>query len=614
MKIMVNKTKELLKATNKANLVKVSVQVNGKKGVYQSHRWKNPTAALNILKETLKNQKIVKNSDDIEFINKKTGKNISEKELLNEYKKEKSELTLQEYVKQGYKVKESGKSKANISKDRDESTKKEKTNVKETLEHYVSRNGMSKDKPKLQGSEKQIKWAEDLRDNIISNTVDKKIKYFREKKNVYGSSLLEELPLFEELCCYPIDKVDEDPTEEFINQYISGSDDEKEKAKNRILDFYEVFIRDNAEKILNSETRAAKIIEYCKEFGESGTRLNNEMGKAIKNLYPQYFKDEYNPLELNEQIIDEVLGENELTSKEVIEETNLPKEKYFGLRLGTKKIESTGEYRQANSLNEVVERTKAIKNEKIDVRSRAIFDMLGFQEPLYVKRNGQAFKIGKMSAVGYCSRRNVGGTIKNVEFGVVERGNALEETSTTIHEGMHGRLTSVLNSVKLRTSLEESIVESVAIAKVKDIYDNGNTKIPAYLHQIIDTMPRIISHPAFTGVKSITGMGHVLGERIMNGDSKFFKEISSLYEESKKNVKSINYDEYVKNTSELDYQAKQTKERYNIVNESKLNNLVEMLKNGTMTMSQALISGELKDTAAFLLFVIMDDEEEPMVQ
>lgn len=103
MKVKLVKKENLMKAANRANLVKVAVQVNGRTGQYSSHRWKNPGAALNVLKETMKRAG-VKTTDELEFKDKNTKKTLNEDELIKQYKESKTTDTLQDFVKKNYTV------------------------------------------------------------------------------------------------------------------------------------------------------------------------------------------------------------------------------------------------------------------------------------------------------------------------------------------------------------------------------------------------------------------------------------------------------------------------------------------------------------------------------
>lgn len=100
----------LEKATrNRAHLVKVITQVQGRTGQYQAHRWINPNKAMDILKDDLDKQGL-KGAKSLEFENPKTGKVLDEKQLLDQMEKEGFKGTLQEYAKQ-YKIKAKGSKK-----------------------------------------------------------------------------------------------------------------------------------------------------------------------------------------------------------------------------------------------------------------------------------------------------------------------------------------------------------------------------------------------------------------------------------------------------------------------------------------------------------------------
>ncbi|NLY08557.1 MAG: hypothetical protein GXZ11_01445 [Tissierellia bacterium] len=123
----------ILIKSNRAGLVKVAVQVNGRFGVYSSHRWKKPNAALDILKKELEKQGL-KNVNGIEYIDKKTDKRKSEEDVLEDYQKQGNEQTLQDFVKTNYTIKADSKKKGNEgkqSKRRDNKDEDKKTVEKE---------------------------------------------------------------------------------------------------------------------------------------------------------------------------------------------------------------------------------------------------------------------------------------------------------------------------------------------------------------------------------------------------------------------------------------------------------------------------------------------------
>lgn len=169
MKVRLVKKEDLMKATNRANLVKVAVQVNGRTGQYSSHRWKNPGAALNVLKETMKRAG-VKPTDELEFKNKKTKKTLNEDELIKDYKQSKTTDTLQDFVRKNY----------TVSKAKEEKVKEEKPKVNKKKKTY------QEEKPK---SEKQVEPKLEQAIEALKGRTDRKdIKIERENGRVYVSS------------------------------------------------------------------------------------------------------------------------------------------------------------------------------------------------------------------------------------------------------------------------------------------------------------------------------------------------------------------------------------------------------------------------------------------
>ena len=87
----------LSKAAGREHLVLSEVQVNSKHGTYRSHRWVNPTEAMDSIKKELKTK------GDIEFVGK-DGKAYSEKQIVEKHGKEAPNKTIQQYVKENYRV------------------------------------------------------------------------------------------------------------------------------------------------------------------------------------------------------------------------------------------------------------------------------------------------------------------------------------------------------------------------------------------------------------------------------------------------------------------------------------------------------------------------------
>lgn len=119
--------KILFKKSNE-NRVLVAVTVKGKNGPYASHRWKNPSKALEILKETLKLNK----DTELTFKDKRSNKVLTEEELIDAYMKSDKRKPIQKFVKDRFVV-----SKGNVEPNIDPMGKREdftyRPNKKETL-------------------------------------------------------------------------------------------------------------------------------------------------------------------------------------------------------------------------------------------------------------------------------------------------------------------------------------------------------------------------------------------------------------------------------------------------------------------------------------------------
>lgn len=87
----------LSKAAGREHLVLSEVQVNSKHGTYRSHRWVNPTETMDSIKKELKAK------GDIEFVGK-DGKAYSEKQIIEKHSKEAPNKTIQQYVKENYRI------------------------------------------------------------------------------------------------------------------------------------------------------------------------------------------------------------------------------------------------------------------------------------------------------------------------------------------------------------------------------------------------------------------------------------------------------------------------------------------------------------------------------
>lgn len=129
MKIRVRRPKEcdLLKGLDKTNLVLVEVPVKGKKGQFTAHRWKDPKQGLAKTKNII--QKKAGKKGNVEFKSKKTGKSISDADVINAYMKDKKveKVTLEDFIGKNYNI--------SIEK-REEKPKKNNKKINKGGRHY----------------------------------------------------------------------------------------------------------------------------------------------------------------------------------------------------------------------------------------------------------------------------------------------------------------------------------------------------------------------------------------------------------------------------------------------------------------------------------------------
>lgn len=292
-------------------------------------------------------------------------------------------------------------------------------------------------------------------------------------------------------------------------------------------------------------------------------------------------------------------------------------------RFGTKKIESKGEYKQVASINELIDKAKAIKDYHVDVKGRAILDMLGVNLPMYSKRNGKLFS-GK--DLGYC-RSNINdetGEVIPYEIGIVaETGNSTEETGAIIHEAMHAKIKGISQNIlnkcvikggllekEVQHNVEESLVEMAGFSLSKTIHGSDNYKeIMAYPEEIALTLPRVWDIDEFKTARKagIDGIGKEIYNQIMAGNKEFIDKIANTY------VSDEAKDKANKRTAAIEKTMLDRTDKLEAITggneKSPIGNLVEELKRGTISLEVALNSSKYGAIAAVLITKFLEDED-----
>lgn len=376
------------------------------------------------------------------------------------------------------------------------------------------------------------------------------------------------------------------------------------------------YINDNGNVI---ETQDTKIVDQYRakqkevETEKPGTQGNGQDLDALA---------EQNQA-LQEKRTKQKLREN---SKEYVEEykqRNTLNDLNARDRFGTKKIESKGEYQQVANINELIDKSKAIKDYHVDIKGRAILDMLGVNLPMYSKRNGKHFT-GKN--LGYCRFKIDNETleVRPYEIGIVaETNNPRRETDAIIHEAMHAKIKGIkqnaLNLCDIKGGLlegevshnvEESLVEMAGFSLSKTIHGSENYKeIMAYPEEIALTLPRIWDVEEFKTARKagINGIGKEIYNQIMAGNKEFIDKIANTYvsDEAKKKAD--------KRTAAIEKTMLDRTDKLEKITggneESPIGNLVEELKRGTISLQAALNSSEYGVIAAVLITKFLEDED-----
>lgn len=292
-------------------------------------------------------------------------------------------------------------------------------------------------------------------------------------------------------------------------------------------------------------------------------------------------------------------------------------------RFGTKKIESKGEYKQVSNINELIDKARAIKDYHVDVKGRAILDMLGVNIPMYAKRNGKLFA-GKN--LGYCRAivNEETGQVMPYEIGIVaETSNKTRETGTVIHEAMHAKIKGIsdnmlnkcaikggLSEAEVQHNVEESLVEMAGFSLAKTIHAGDNYRgYMTYPTEISLTLPRIWDIEEFKEArkKGIDGIGKEIYNQIMAGNREFIDKIVNTYVSDEAKEKAS------KRTAAIEKTMLDRTDKLETITggneKSPIGNLVEELKRGTISLEVALNSSKYGAIAAVLITKFLEDED-----
>lgn len=322
----------------------------------------------------------------------------------------------------------------------------------------------------------------------------------------------------------------------------------------------------------------------------------------------------------------ETQGDESAESKAPKKEKELSPEDIVKLtyRLGTKKIESKNEYQKQNSVDSLVDSIRPLKDKHIDIKGRAIMDMIGIDLPLYSKRNARTFGLRGIGAVGVCRYLlDFDGSRKNKEICLVaDRGNPAAETKTAIHECMHAKISDTVNADlrnlgfgvgrrrKSLSMLEETLVETAGQALGNLIHGKETDKeLYSYVNQVASYLPIIWGAEDFDKVRKngIHGLGKEIAEQLMANNSNFLTNILDEFDTYKKDpIVASRYRALETKIQERTDKVQKIQEDTGI---SGIGDLVEELKRGTISLEGALNSSKYRELAAVLITKFLEDED-----
>lgn len=405
----------------------------------------------------------------------------------------------------------------------------------------------------------------------------------------------------------------------YVNEFLNNT---KDFENSEIIEEYS---SEEKEEIMRFRARIYCIIDTYKNSQETfdkyyGKRVNKDnigtLEKAInfdnKIMWNIVLKNKLDPY----KDADTFANLYEVATGDLKDKEDKPINWGAMKRFGTKKILSNGLTQPLKSLSAVEEQAKAFKNEHTDILARNTLDMFGLDIPLYVKRNGKAIKLGRKEVHGFCQFDENGPR----EISVVDYTDKKHSYKTTIHESMHALFAKTFNEEGkqlarvLSHENHEGLVELIGQASARKVYgEEANSMTPSYLSFVTKTALQLRFGGMFEG-KGIYDVATEIGEMAAKGDSDGLFQVAENLERFKdipmeRLTNDITYD-IIENPDRVDEKAAKLNKEKNLGEPSELANLVEELKRGTISLSQALNSPQFGPLAALLILEFLEDEDE----
>lgn len=277
------------------------------------------------------------------------------------------------------------------------------------------------------------------------------------------------------------------------------------------------------------------------------------------------------------------------------------------------KFEATNDYAISPDMNSLINQLTPLKESNTPTFSRAVMDMVGLNIPLFV----QPYDANTGNYQGLCTKDAKGNPlkimVKDAHQSLGESGRRSRQ-STAFHESMHAKI----KGTGYQTSVEEPIVELAARGMMANLYGDhlhdraSLIDAPSYTKLVVGMLPVLKDMPQFADCKRPSDFGKILAQEIL-----YSKDSSVLLDSINReyNIKTSENggllpqgyaDAYLNKLGNRKEETLETiKER---ARRESVGMLIEQLKNGTITLEQALASRATSDAAAVLLFFLMDEE------
>lgn len=658
----------LSKAAGREHLVLSEVQVNSKHGTYRSHRWVNPTEAMDSIKKELKAK------GDIEFVGK-DGKAYSEKQIVEKHSKEAPTKTIQQYVKENFRIRRATYETLGDLKTRKPLTSKENKNTTvETINNEKIKVAVLKGEEKSEGNKEPLS-DEEVENKFIETLegmgANRWTKYDRDR--LYLQKILPEM-IGLKISRYNTGNISdasingEKISNSSAGRYLAGMEKTYYDIKNKKLfvdthrdevveditkamDKLREDIKAGTDTTENKEVTRAKEIrsQYIdtlttlkKEFDKNKDKMKSKdrlqassiiqfVGDIIQRQdNPSYWnglgeitKDGIDLQKMNDMLVlfpdskekiepfdvDTLKGTWDENRIKIAESQNkVLKENY--------RLKATNDYKEVKSGEEFIKAAKNLDKLPVDRFARAMLDSTNVKCDLIMA----SYLPGALGAVSSSGDKN-----KYVALLDTEEYTERARKKTAVHENMHALLTKLIKrSTKEHTeTFEEPIVEMAALYSQRELANsNSYVTTPSYADRIAHIVPVLVDMPEFRKCNNVTDLGKVLLNGVLKKDKKLLNKIdNSVVRYDKGRETAIkNFESYLpKDKASRDkfldkHKDITVKDRNNTLNKKDKNfevgmsSLISALKSGSLNIEQAFNDPGKKSLMYVLLLSFMEEE------